>query len=124
MGARRSKNAIPPPWERDIQSAVVAHWRILGLPNTLVAAIPNANAHGQPGLTKGLADLLVAGPDIPGHPSGFIELKRDQFAKRTDSQWKFAELCGQLGIPYAVCFGRDQPIALLEAWGIVRRAAA
>ena len=94
------------------------------MPNTLVAAIPNAYAHGQAGLTKGLADLLVAGPGIPGYPCGFIELKRDPSAKRSDAQWEFAKLCHQLGIPYAVCFGRDQPIALLERWGLVRRQAA
>jgi hypothetical protein len=111
--------------ETAIQAAVVDHWRVLGLPNTLVAAIPNANAHGQPGLTKGLADLLVIGPDLPGIGSaGFIELKRDPYSKRTDAQWKFAELTLALGIPYAVTFGRDQPIRILEAWGVVRRPAA
>lgn len=35
-----------------------------------------------------------------------------------------AELTLALGIPYAVTFGRDQPIAILEAWGVVRKAAA
>jgi hypothetical protein len=32
----------------------------------------------------------------------------------------FAELSLALGIPYAVTFGRDQPIRLLEDWGVVR----
>jgi len=124
MSRRRRDDAIPPPWERDIQAAVLEHWRLLGLPHTLVAAIPNAKAHGQPGLTKGLADLLVIGPDLPGGCAGFIELKRDVYAKRTDAQWKFAELTIALGIPYAVTFGRDHPIQVLEAWGVVRKAAA
>lgn len=124
MGRRRAQRAIPLPLEREIQAAVVEHWRTLGLPNTLVAAIQNAYAHGQPGLTRGLADLLVIGPNLPSGCAGFIELKRDERAERTDEQWRFAKLCAQLGIPYAVCFGRDQPIALLERWGIVRRAAA
>jgi hypothetical protein len=125
MGGRRKYDRIPPPLEREIQAAVIDHWRILGRPNTLVAAIPNANAFGQPGLTKGLGDLLVIGPDLPGEGSaGFIELKRDQYSKRTDEQWRFANLCVELGIPYAVAFGRDQPIRILELWGVVRRAAA
>jgi hypothetical protein len=113
------------PLEREIQAAVVDHWLLLGLPNTLVAAIPNAGALGQPGLTRGLADLLVIGPDLPGEGSaGFMELKRDMTAKRTPAQWRFAELCAALGIPYAVAFGRDHPIRILEDWNVVRRAAA
>ena len=123
---RRPQGGLPPPLERDIQAAVVEHWRLLGLPNTLVAAIPNANAHGQPGLTKGLPDLLIIGPELPGGfgCAGYIELKRDMYAKRTDAQTKFANLCGKLSIPYAVTFGRDQPIRLLEDWGVVRPARA
>jgi hypothetical protein len=113
------------PLETQIQAAVVDHWRVLGQPNTLVAAIPNAGALGQPGLTKGLADLLVIGPDLPGIGSaGFIELKRDAYAKRTDAQWEFARLTLALGIPYAVTFGRDHPIRILEDWNVVRKAAA
>jgi hypothetical protein len=124
-GRRKNFGRDLRPLETQIQAAVVDHWRILGLPNTLVAAIPNAGAHGQPGLTKGLADLLVIGPDLPGEGSaGFMELKRDEYAKRTDSQWEFARLCADLDIPYAVTFGRDQPIRILELWGVVRRAAA
>lgn len=120
---RLPQGGLPPPLERDIQAAVVEHWRLLGLPNTLVAAIPNAKAHGQPGLTKGLPDLLIISPNLPGSV-GFIELKRDMYAKRTDAQTKFANLCGELSIPYAVTFGRDQPIRLLEDWGVVRRRKA
>ena len=121
----RRRNAGLRPLEREIQQAVLDHWILLGLPNTLVAAIPNQNAHGQPGLTKGLADLLVIGPDIPGEGSaGFVELKRGMTSVRTPAQWEFARLCEALKIPYAVCFGRDDPIRLLESWGIVRRAAA
>lgn len=109
------------PLERDIQSAVVEHWRTLGMPNTLVAAIPNAHAHGQAGLTKGLADLLAI---APGLPIGFIELKRRPSSPISDDQLDFGALCVALGIPYAVAVGRDEPIRLLEAWNVVRRAAA
>jgi hypothetical protein len=126
MGGRRKNYGRDlRPLERQIQAAVVDHWRILGQPNTLVAAIPNAGALGQPGLTAGLADLLVIGPDLPGEGNaGFIELKRDMASVRTDAQVKFARLTVALGIPYAVAFGRDQPIKILELWGVVRKAAA
>ena len=41
--------------EKQIQAAVIAHWKAAALPGTLVpAAIPNARAFGQAGLTKGL----------------------------------------------------------------------
>ena len=119
MGRRR--RGAPAPLEQAIQAAVVHHWRMLGKPGTLVAAIPNQNAHGQPGLTRGLADLLVLAPELP---VGFIELKRDEDSDLSDPQRDFASLCARLGIPYAICIGRDEPITMLEAWGAVRRAAA
>ena len=116
---------MPPlaPLERAIQAAVLDHWRTLGLPGTLVAAIPNAGALGQPGLTAGLADLMVIGPDLPGGATvGFIELKRDSRANITQAQRDFGGLCFQLNIPFAITIGRDEPIAILEAWGVVRKA--
>jgi hypothetical protein len=122
MGRRRHAGA-PAPLEKAIQAAVVDHWRVLGNPDTLVAAIPNAGALGQPGLTAGLPDLLVLGPSLPGAVA-FIELKRDEHAHVSDAQLAFSHLCALLGIRYAIVYGRDEPIAILEAWGVVRRAAA
>jgi hypothetical protein len=114
----------PAPLETAIQSAVVDYWRVLGRPDTLVAAIPNAGAMGQPGLTKGLPDLLVLG-DLPGAARvGFIELKRTSRSFVSGDQLTFGELCRKVGIPYAVAVGRDEPIAILEDWDVVRRAAA
>lgn len=108
------------PLEREIQSAVIAHWGCFGLPNTLVAAIPNANAFGQPGLTRGLFDLVVFGPEIH---CGFIELKAAR-GKLSAAQEEHRMLLIRLAVPNAVCFGRDEPIRLLEQWKIVRRHAA
>jgi hypothetical protein len=114
---------LPPPLERDIQAAALDHWRLLGLPNTLVAAIPNQFAHGQPGLTPGLADLMVMGPEIPGDiPVGFIELKRTIKSPSSEAQDDFARLCGRLGLRYVLAVGRDEPIRILEDWRIVRKA--
>ena len=118
------KRKLFAPSEGLIQAAVVHHWRMLRLPNTLVAAIPNQNAHGQPGLTPGLADLLVLAPELP---VGFIEIKRDLSSQISDAQREFGALCARLGIRFAICIGRDEPIAQLEQWGVVRpqaRAAA
>ena len=104
--------------EKQITAAVLEHWLMMGRPNTLVAAIPNAFAFGQAGLTRGLPDLLVIGP---GLPVGFIELKRDRKSPMSEAQREFQMLCGKLRVPHALCIGRDEPIAVLERWGVVRR---
>jgi len=105
------------PRESAIQSAVLKHWHFFGTPGSLVAAVPNAGALGQPGLTAGVSDLLVLGGLIR---VGFIELKRD-CGVESDAQVAFRERCEQLAIPCVVTFGRDEPIAVLERWEIVRR---
>ena len=115
------KRNIFAPSEDQITAAVVDHWRLLGRLDTMVASIPNKRAFGQPGLTRGLPDLLVL---APGLPVGFIELKKDLRSHYSDDQRLFKRLCEALGIPYALCTGRDEPVAMLEAWGVVRRAAA
>lgn len=103
--------------ERQIQKAVLDHWRALGLPGTLIAAIPNQKAHGQYGLTKGLPDLLVL---APGLPLGFIELKTDK-GRISEHQESFGAMCDRLKIPWRATFGRDEPILLLEDWGVIKK---
>jgi hypothetical protein len=116
----RKRNSFAPS-EDEITAAVVDHWKAFGVPGSMVASIPNKRAFGQPGLKRGLADLLIF---APGLPVGFIELKRDWNSPISDEQLDFGALCQKLAIPYAVCVGRDEPIRMLEAWSVVRRAAA
>lgn len=133
MAAVRKSRRAPAPLETEIQQSVLEHWQKLGKPLTKVAAIPNANAHGQPGLTPGLADLLIMGPDIPGGiPIAFMELKRtrpkfggarESLRKLTpteEAQAQFAILCAKLGLICVTVYGRDEPIGYLERWNIVR----
>jgi len=103
--------------EKAIHKAVIEHWRHSGLPHTLVATIPNMGALGQYGLTKGLPDLLVIAPSLP---VGFIELKTDK-GRVSEAQLHFQSHCERLRIPFAITRGRDEPIRLLELWGVVRR---
>jgi hypothetical protein len=117
--ARRRK--IYAPSETAIQAACLQHWLTFSLPNTLVAAIPNAGAMGQPGLTCGLADLMVLTREIG---VGFIELKKDRTCRPTKEQIAFSELCRILGVPHVFAYGRDEPIRVLEGWGAVRPARA
>jgi hypothetical protein len=122
--ARRRRNIVAPR-ESLIQAACIDHWRQLGLPGTLVAAVPNQNAHGQPGLTRGLFDLVVMSPTL-GDKTGWLELKADD-GELSEDQKTFKRIMIACGVPYAVAIGRDQPIRVLEHWGAVRpqaRAAA
>ena len=122
--ARRRKKAVYAPREAAIQAAVLEHWLTLGLPGTLVAAIPNAFAHGQPGLTRGLPDLMVLSPTL-GDRAGFLELKTDK-GKPSAEQLAIGDLMKARGVPYAICYGRDEPIRWLELWEACRpqKAAA
>lgn len=105
--------------EDRIQSAVIEHWECLGLPDTLVAAIPNKRAFGQPGLTPGLHDLIVFAPNF----LGLLELKTAT-GRLSGPQREIHELCERNQIPSRVAHGRDEPIKILEDWNIVRRQAA
>ncbi len=111
------RSADTSPSEKSIHAAVIAHWRACGLPNTMVATIPNEAAFRQPGLTKGLPDLIVL---APGLPLGFIELKKTAKSIVKPEQSMFGRLCADLGIPYALTIGRDEPINVLVSWGAVR----
>lgn len=102
--------------ERDIHSAVIDHWRACGLPGTLVATIPNEAAYGQPGLTRGLPDLVVIAPDLP---VGFIELKVEG-GRLSRHQKNVHATMRESQVPLAVTYGRDEPIEILKQWGAVR----
>lgn len=108
------------PTEDAITRAVIEHWTKLGTPGSRVASIPNKFSFGQAGLTRGLPDLLVISRQL-GPKTGFIELKRERDS-RSRAQRDIAEEMEALGIPYAVCIGRDEPVRQLEAWGAVRRS--
>ncbi len=106
--------------ESQIQAAVLAHWRSLALPGTLVAAVPNAGALGQPGLHRGLFDLIVMGGPFLRDRTGWIELKAAK-GKVSPHQITFGNLCIHNGVPHAITYGRDEPIRVLEEWQVVRR---
>lgn len=104
--------------EKQIHTAVIAHWRACGVPGSLVATIPNMRAAGQAGLTKGLPDLIVLSPTL-GDLTGYLELKKVG-GMLSEAQADFGQFCQMRGIPWAVAYGRDEPIKILEEWGAVR----
>jgi hypothetical protein len=110
------------PSEAAITAAVLAHWLAFRLPNTLVAACPNMRAFGQPGLTRGLFDLIVMTPTL-GDRTAWLELKADHGVRSKD-QIEIQAMMIRLGIPHAVAVGRDEPIRQLERWGACKRQAS
>lgn len=101
--------------EKAIHAAVVAHWRVFGIPGSLVATIPNMKAFGQVGLRRGLPDLIVMSPTL-GCKTGYLELKTTT-GELSEDQESFGRLCQLHGVPWEVTYGRDEPIAVLERWG-------
>jgi hypothetical protein len=116
MGARRRDYFEPS--EDEITAAVVEHWRVFGMPGSLVASIPNKRAFGQAGLMPGMPDLVVLSMKL-GDKAGFIELKRERGGRVSDAQRNIGRLMRTLGVPYALCLGRDEPIAQLRTWGAI-----
>jgi hypothetical protein len=109
------KRKLFAPRESLIQQATIDYWRALGVPGSLVAAVPNARAAGQAGLTKGLFDLVVMSPTL--------ELKADD-GELSKDQREVRGVMIACGVPHAVAYGRDEPIKVLELWGAVRAARA
>ena len=95
--------------ERQIHRAVITRWKALGRKGTLIATIPNAGAMGQAGLTKGLPDLIVFGPD----GVHAIELKTLK-GKATVEQLAVQDTWRSTGCRHEVCHGLDAAIATLE----------
>jgi hypothetical protein len=104
--------------ESDIQRAVLDHWKVAGVKGSLVAAVPNAHAFGQAGLTRGLFDLVVFSPKL-GPRTAWLELKREG-GKLSLHQVTIIATMRALGIPHAVTYGRDEPIKVLRQWGAIR----
>lgn len=104
--------------EKQIQTAVIQNWRTRGYEGTLVAAIPNAKAFGQPGLTPGLFDLLCVGERIG---CAFLELKTEG-GKLSHHQQAFKEMLMRNRVRFGVAYGLDEALEILETWGLLRRA--
>lgn len=108
------------PTEKQIHAAVFDHWRTCGVPGSRIYTIPNMGALGQTGLTSGLPDIMMIGPGF--QRISFMELKREG-GKLSDAQEAEFDFLRSRGFTVGVAYGRDEPITIMEALGIVRRQA-
>lgn len=102
--------------EKQITAALFAHWNARGVAGCRLFSIPNARAFGQTGLTPGVFDLGVIGPQIG---CAFLELKTET-GKLSAAQEDFKAALISNNVRYAVAYGLDQAIQTLELWGVLR----
>lgn len=111
--------------EAQIQTAILKQWKQSMIPNTLIFAIPNQNAHGQAGLTKGVFDLCLIGNDA----IMFLELKTcdrivDDIKKKagtlSEHQKEFLRILQYNKIDCGVAFGFKQALAICQKFGVIR----
>lgn len=105
--------------EKEITRAVFAHWAARKVPGSLMFSIPNAFAHGQAGLTRGVFDLGVM---APGLGAAYLELKTEK-GRLSEAQKDFQTNCIRCNVRYAICFGLDEALTTLEQWGVLKPAA-
>lgn len=108
------------PTEKQLQGLVIDFWRVAGFPGTRVAAIPNQRAFGQPGLTKGLPDLLFYGGALmpKGHVK-FIELKTEN-GRLSTAQQVIRDEMAEAGVHVHICRSFEEAHDTLVAWRICR----
>ena len=116
--ARKRKSLRRP--KASYHAACIDHWRLLGVPTPWSPPIPNSMRIRPTGTDAGLFDLLVISPRLLGGDRLHRAQGRGRRSHYTDDQRLFRRLMDALGIPYALAPGRDEPITVLEAWGVVQ----
>jgi hypothetical protein len=106
--------------EGEIQRAVFRHLARCAMPGAVYWHCPNdKSSRRKAGYLAGAHDVMIL------HRGKFysIELKVPKRAP-TEDQLKFRDRINAAGGYSFVAHGLDQALAALEAWGIVRKAAA
>ena len=105
--------------EAEIQKDVFDHLRARGVPGVVFWHVPNDKAsRRKAGYRSGVSDVNAV------HRGKFyaMELKKDG-GRPTEEQLTFISEINSAGGYAFVAEGRDQALACLEAWGLLRRAA-
>lgn len=110
----------PQPTEKQLQSCIIDYWLQFRLPGTCVAAIPNQRAFGQPGLQRGLPDLLCYGGSWPMKGiTIYIELKVGK-NKLSEHQVTIRDEMIAAGVPHFVCRTFEEAHDILVRYGICK----
>lgn len=106
--------------EKAIHAAVIDHLKKTAKPGVLFWTNANMGAMGQAGLTKGVPDITIHGPQF--EKTRYLELKREG-GQLSPEQEAVIKSLRSLGFDVAVTEGREEPIIALEAWGVVHARA-
>ena len=130
--------------EEQLQRTVVEHWRVRGVPGSILAAIPNGERRDKAtggrlkamGVLSGFPDLFALGVAsmasgaFLGLPMALVELKRptpkprDAERDLSDAQKKVIPLLRAGGINVFVSNDLDEVLCFLENLGVLRKVAA
>jgi hypothetical protein len=112
--------------EGEIQRSIVQHWKLLGMPGSILAHIPNGEKRDPVtaaklkalGVLPGIPDLLCVSPR-----SGvfFVELKRHG-GRTSPEQQSVHERLRTAGVEVFTVVGVDDAVALLEQRGVIRKS--
>jgi len=105
--------------EAEIQKDVFRNLARRGMPGAVYWHTPNdKSARRKSGYREGVADVSVV------YRGGYyaMELKKDG-GRPSEAQLRFVADVQRAGGFAVIAEGRDQALACLEAWGIIRRAA-
>lgn len=130
--------------EEQLQRTVVEHWRIRGVPGSILAAIPNGERRDKAtgarlraqGVLSGFPDLFALGVSnmalgaFLGPPMALIELKRPTAKPRdaekdlSDAQKEIIPLLRAGGINVLVSNRLDEVLCFLENLGVLKPATS
>lgn len=110
-----------------IQSALVEHLRLFGVPNLIWYAVINDTPKGMQqrvrakrmGLVAGVYDLAGS---LPGGHAWHLELKT-RGGVLSPAQFAFGDLCERNGALHSVCYSLDSALNWLRAIGALKPEA-
>lgn len=106
--------------ENEIQRAVFANIRQRAMPGVVAWHVPNdPSSRRKAGYLAGVSDINAV------HRGKFyaLELKKDG-GRPSQEQMKFISDINAAGGFAVVAEGRDEALAILESWGLIRKEAA
>lgn len=109
--------------EAELQRALITHIKVRRQPGWLIWAVPNAAKRSprlgaelkRQGLVPGVGDLSL----VHGGRYYELELKTER-GRQSDAQRERAFAVHDAGGDYALAFGLDDALRILQSWGAIR----